>query len=200
MWPLNTFGLPGIGSPHQHKAQRREKRSRVRMMRISSPKAAVIGLLLVSGGAIVFRLWWASIPPKLPKGLRANSVWRGARTLPLPLPMKLAVYWNRVGAWESCWLDMNRNVDRCEFTDYKGAVLYQSDYTTCDGKPPVPDSRLQFGSRRQSFGFISLQDGTVLIPVNDCEIEKRSRSLDWCPHCEEPFPNLKERESVPNSR
>jgi hypothetical protein len=162
----------------------------MRRMRISKPIAISIGLVVVIGGSIILRLWWASYPPKLPKNLRANSVWIDGRAL--PFPYKLTAYFKPRGAWISCWLDTQRDVDRCQFTDYRGMVFYQNDYTSCDEKPPVPDARLQLRDHDQSTASIFLLDRTILWSASECEIQKRSRKLEWCPLCKEPWPNLKQ--------
>jgi hypothetical protein len=130
-----------------------------------------IGLVVVLGGSIILRLWWASQTPKLPQTLRANSVWIGPPPGRLAFAGRLAFV--PMGVWVSCWLDATGHVDRCQFANYKGAVLYEGEYTSCDDKPPLSDARLQLGNRRQSFSLVGLLDGTTLIPTSDCEIRKR---------------------------
>jgi len=150
--------------------------------------------VLIIGGPIVFRSWWVSHPPALPKNLPADSVWIKGPPAPLFLAPR--------GAWLGCWFDAQRNADRCRFADYKGGIIYEDDYTTCDDKPPLPDDRLQLEKRRQSTAFVFLPDGTMLQPTSECELIKRSRAAasEWCPHCKEPFPNLKQQSSPSNSR
>ena len=163
-------------------------------MRISKPIGIVIGLVLIIGGPIVLRGWWVSHPPALPKNLPADSVWIKGPPAPLFLAPR--------GAWLGCWFDAQRNADRCRFADYKGVVMFEDDYTSCDDKPPVPVARLKPRNHDQAFAFIFLEDRTMLWAANECEIGKRSRAdaSEWCPHCKEPFPNLKQENSPPNPR
>jgi hypothetical protein len=154
------------------------------------------------GTLVTLRVRWALQPPKLPTNLHGNPVWIAPDLRAFPVRFRLAAYFQPVGVWVGCWLDKQRNIDRCAFANYKGMILYEGDYTSCDDKPPVPDARLQLGNRRQSSLFVVLPDGTTLIPVSECEIRKRSESQanEWCPLCKEPFPNLKQQSSSPNSR
>jgi hypothetical protein len=71
-------------------------------------------------------------------------------------------------------LDTQRNVDTCKFANYKGKLLYESDYTTCENQPPVPDDGLRLRSENQATVRVFLQDGTMLIPVDLCNPRKRS--------------------------
>lgn len=123
---------------------------------------AVCLLTIVVGLA---RLWWASLPPKFPKNLSPNSVWITNIMVP-------RFSFVPRGVWVSCWLETQRNVDRCEFSDYKGMVWHQDDYTSCDDSLPVPDARLQLRNHDQSTAFVFLRDGTVLFPVSFCAARK----------------------------
>jgi hypothetical protein len=132
-----------------------------------SPKsiAIVVGVIVVIGGPIIFRRWWVSHPPNLPRNLRQNSVWIEGPPAPLFLAPR--------GVWLGCWLDTQRNVDRCQFADYKGVVWEQDDYTTCDNQSPLPDERLRLQTVNQATVRVFLQDGTMLIPVNLCNPRNR---------------------------
>ena len=39
-------------------------------------------------------------------------------------------------------MDAQHGVDRCKFADYQGKIHYESEYLTCDERPPVPDNGL----------------------------------------------------------
>jgi hypothetical protein len=164
-------------------------------MRILKAITVVIGLVLLSiGGLIIFRNWWVSHPPKIPKNLHADSVWIKGPPAPLFLAPR--------GIWLGCWFDAQRNVDRCQFADYKGLVLHEEDYISCDDKPPISDATLKPRDHDQSFAFVFLRDQTLLWSTTECEIMKRSgaSASEWCPLCKEPFPNLKQQSSPYKSR
>ena len=163
-------------------------------MRISKLLSIVIGLVLLICAPIVFRSWWVSHPPKVPRNLRADSVWIKGLSAPLFLAPR--------GVWLSCWLDTQRNVDRCQFADYKGLVLHEEDYISCNDKPPIPDAALKPRDHDQSFAFVFLTDQTLLWSATECKIMKRTgaSASEWCPLCKEPFPNLKQQSSPSNSR
>lgn len=146
-------------------------------------KFVAIGFIALIGTAIILRHWWVSHPPEPPENMPANSVWISGPSAPRFLAPR--------GAWLGCWLDTQQGVDKCRFASYKGVVLNESEYTTCDDKPPVPVARLKPRNHDQSTAFIFLQDGTMIWTKSECEIRKRSRNLDWCPNCKEPWPSLK---------
>ena len=137
-------------------------------MRISKFLAIVIGLIVVVGGSIIFRGWWVSHPPKLPNNLHANSVWIKGPPAPLFLAPR--------GVWLGCWSDIQPNVYRCQFADYKGVVWEEGDYTACNNQSLIPDERLRLQTENQSTIRVFLQDGTMLIPDNLCN--SRNRSAD----------------------
>lgn len=128
-----------------------------------------IGLIVIVGGSVILRVWWASHPPKLPGNLRANSVWVEGSPAPFVFTPR--------GVWVSCWLDTQRNVDRCQFADYEGKLGYEGDYTTCDNQSPMPDERLRLQNKNQAVVRVFLQDGTMLIPANLCDRRNRSAIL-----------------------
>jgi hypothetical protein len=63
-------------------------------------------------------------------------------------------------------MDSQIGLDRCKFADYKGKIIYQSEYVTCTEKPPVPDERLLL--KQSNSSFIYLRDGTLLVEVSLC--------------------------------
>jgi hypothetical protein len=115
--------------------------------------AGVLAALSILATAGLGRIYWASLPPKLPQGWSANSVWMTGRRLPLSL-------WPE-GAWVNCWLDSQRGVNRCRFANYQGTVFYEGDYAICDGRPPVPTNQLKLRNEG-SVWILHLQDGTPL--------------------------------------
>jgi hypothetical protein len=166
----------------------------MRKMQISKPIAIVVGLVVLIGGPIVFRSWWVSHPPKIPTNLHSDSIWiKGP-----PAPFFLAPR----GVWLGCWFDTQRKADRCQFADYRGVVMHEDDYTSCDDKPPVSAAALKPRNHDQSFAFIFLEDRTQLWSATECGIIKRSRAStsEWCPLCKEPFPDLKQQSTPSNSR
>jgi hypothetical protein len=117
-------------------------------------KFVAFGLIVFIGVAIILRDWWVSHPPAPPKNMSGNSVWIAGPPAPLFLAPR--------GAWLGCWFDTKHGVDKCRFANYKGVVMNETDYTTCDDKPPVPAARLKPRNHDQSTALIFLQDGTML--------------------------------------
>jgi hypothetical protein len=126
-------------------------------MRILKIIGASIGVLLVSLLLFIGLLVWKSQHPTRPKGWPPGSVYFRP-----PLRQFLA------GFWVGCQLDSNRNVDTCQFADFKGNTRYQGDYTTCDGRPPLPNEKLQLQQQNQAVIRVSLVDGTMLLPIDLC--------------------------------
>jgi hypothetical protein len=71
-------------------------------------------------------------------------------------------------------MDAHSGVDRCKFGNYKGRVIYEGEYVTCDERPPVPDDRLLL--KPSDLSFIYLRDGSVLFERSLCDA--RNKSLD----------------------
>ena len=119
--------------------------------------------------AVIARLHWAASTPSRPKDLPATAIWIPAPPAPLDFSPR--------GYWLACWLDIARNVDRCELTDYKGKSSFEADYSPVSGANPVPEARLHLGSMtsedlwapagQKLVPVAHLQDGTVLVPTED---------------------------------
>ena len=131
----------------------------------------IVGIIAALG-AIAARLQWASSAPSRPKKLPATAIWVPAPPAPLDFSPR--------GYWLACWLDGNRNVNRCELTDYKGRLRLHSeaDYSPLIGPNPVPEARLQLQPvsstgelwtlvDKDVFLIVHLQDGTVLVPTEN---------------------------------
>jgi hypothetical protein len=126
-------------------------------MRIFRGIGVVVGIGIV---IVLLRVWWASLPPKLPTDLSSSAIWVKTPTAPFSfVPM---------GFWVGCSLDAQRHVDRCRFADYKGKTVYESDYSTCDDRAPLLNDRLILKKGHQSIFFVSLQDGTILVQKGGC--------------------------------
>jgi hypothetical protein len=152
-------------------------------MRVPRWAVVLVGLFAVVGWLVVAGVWWASVQPKeAPANLQGKPVWA---VNPMPrfahFPANLLA---PRGMWVSCWLDARRNIDTCEFAGFNGRVWYRGDYTTCDGRPPLPDAGLFPVDFHQSVGFVSLLDGRVLSPVDDCPAKGRGGS----PTAGQPYP------------
>jgi hypothetical protein len=136
----------------------------------------IIGVVL--GGIVVLllitasRFWWATIPPRLPRHWPSGSVWVAGPPAPFD--------WSPRGQFVGCWLDSQRNVDRCQFANYRGKISFVGDYTTCDARPPLSDLELGVRPANYSQGtfdestvaYVRLQGGEILIPVSTCEARK----------------------------
>jgi hypothetical protein len=72
-------------------------------------------------------------------------------------------------------LDRQRAVDKCKFSDYDGRILSEGDYSTCDGRPPLPDEKLRLDRSGASAAVIRLQDGTLLFEASNCSTKGEAR-------------------------
>jgi len=136
----------------------------MQMRKIFGVSLAVLAIIVTFGA---LRIWWASRPPRLPRGWPSQSTWMIAYRPPLSLRPQ--------GAWAACWLDAQRNVDKCKFGDYKGRVFYEDDYTTCNGQPPLPTESLRL-ENQGSIWILRLQDGTALLQANACNARNSTPS------------------------
>jgi TonB family protein len=128
-------------------------------MRLVKIIACFVGVLLLSGLVFVGWVYRDVEHPRLPRGWPAGSVWIGSPLLRYAL----------AGSWIGCRLDTLRNIDTCKFANFRGKVWSESDYTTCDEKPPVKDERLLLRPDRQSVDLIWLRDGTLLVNKEECD-------------------------------
>jgi len=97
------------------------------------------------------------------------------------VPFKFSTH----GDWLECWKDDEVNMDRCKFTDEKGAVYYEDFVVPYDGVSPVPEGQLSIDvvrtgslhygvtAKNMSFPVIFLQNGQILLPKSDYEWGKR---------------------------
>jgi hypothetical protein len=122
--------------------------------------------------------WWATIPPSRPKDIPSNSAFimspSGGFILPLP----------KHGDWLYCWLDQERQVDRCRMTDTHGGLEYEGRFLPSDGSGSVPEADLQIDAkgtgprlrwtyfRNRIMPIIHLRNGTILIPAEAAEAAK----------------------------
>jgi hypothetical protein len=144
----------------------------LRLMRILKIVCAIAGLFIVLIVAVSLRFWWATLTPKIPKYWPQGSVWVVAPPVPLE--------WSPDGKFVGCWLDGQRNVDRCQFASYKGKIYYMGDYTSCDDRLPLSGQDLRIRAADYTKGTfdestvdaVRLQDGTILIPMSVCEARR----------------------------
>ncbi len=142
------------------------------MSRVSRVFCSAAVVLAVLEGVVIGLLWWASIQPKrAPRNLKGTPAW-----IVDPMPrFAYFPFWLFVprGFWVSCWLDTQRNVDMCEFADFNGKVSYEGDYTTCDGRPPLPTNEVGPTDFHQAVSPVLLVRGGSLIPVDECRPQSR---------------------------
>jgi hypothetical protein len=131
-----------------------------RMLKVGG---ALLGIFLVLVVSVVGWLWWQSNHPTLPKGWPIDSSWQKASDF---LPGWLGLV--GVGSWTSCEFDSKRSADTCKFADFRGKHIYEGEYSTCDGRSPIQGGHLRLSSRRQSTTRVFLQDGTMLLPKEEC--------------------------------
>lgn len=130
----------------------------MRGLKLGAASAAVLVVIAIG------RIWWASLPPKLPKGWPPGSIWVQEPGVRLSLVPR--------GAWEGCWLDAQHGVDQCKFADYKGKIFYEDEYETCTEQPPIADEGLRL--KPSTTTAIYLKNGTVLLEVSLCEAHNQS--------------------------
>jgi hypothetical protein len=132
-----------------------------RIMRMLKSVGLSIGVLVILVLIFIGRLWWEAGHPIRPKDWPPDSVWLEA---PHTWPGLLLL-----GYWVGCSVDTEKNVDRCRFADNRGKVVHEDDYTTCDGKPAIPNQELLLRPGQQSFAFIFLRDGRVMVSQDLCD-------------------------------
>jgi hypothetical protein len=136
--------------------------------------AGVAAILVIMVFAAFLRFWWATLTPSIPKNWPQGSMWIEAPPAPFD--------WSPRGDFVGCWLDSQRNVDRCQFADYKGKVSHVGEYTTCDERSPISNQELNIRAADYSKGTfdestvygVRLQNGKILIPVSACEARRNS--------------------------
>lgn len=143
----------------------------MRMLKIVGLILAVLALCIT---ALIARFWWATLTPRVPEHWPSGSVWVEAPPAPFD--------WSPRGEFVGCWLDSQRNVDRCQFANYRGKISHVGDYTACNDQPPLSDSQLRIRVADYTKGtfdestanVVKLQLGTILIPTSACETRKNA--------------------------
>jgi hypothetical protein len=114
--------------------------------------AALVGIAAVW-------IWRASLTQQRPNGWPADSIWVQEPGVHFSFAPR--------GVWEGCWLDSNTGLDRCQFGDYKGRILFRSDYLICEEHRGVPNEELSL--KPSTSAFIFLRNGAMLIESNLCK-------------------------------
>lgn len=144
----------------------------IRLMQSLKTTGVVLAVLILGIIGVVARFWWATLTPKVPEHWPQGAVWVEAPPAPLD--------WSPRGQFVGCWLDSQWNTDRCQFANYRGKISHVGDYTTCDDRSPLSDSRLGIRAADYTKGTfdestidaVKLQGGMILIPVSACEARK----------------------------
>jgi hypothetical protein len=133
--------------------------------------ACVAIVLAVIFSAVVVRLHWASTTPSRLKGMPRNAIWVPAPPAPLDLFPR--------GVWLGCWLDRERNVNRCKVTDYAGSSIFDEDFSPVIGPVPIAEEQLQLKEvgtmelwaypekDRRGVPIVRLKNGSILVPSRD---------------------------------
>ena len=143
-------------------------------MRTLKIVGVVLAVLILGIIGVAARFWWATLTPNIPEHWPSGSVWVEGPPAPLD--------WSPRGQFVGCWLDSQRNVDRCQFANYQGKISHVGDYTTCDDRPPLSDSQLKIRTADYTKGAfdestidaVKLQGGILLIAVSACEARKNT--------------------------
>ena len=146
------------------------------MRTLKTTGAIILAVLILSVICVIARFWWATLTPRVPEHWPSGSVWVEGPPAPLD--------WSPRGQFVGCWLDSQRNVDRCQFANYQGKITHVGDYTTCNDRPPLSNSQLGIRAADYTKGTfdestmdaVKLQSGMILIPVSACEARKSTAS------------------------
>jgi hypothetical protein len=87
----------------------------------------------------------------------------------------------RRGGWAHCWLDHRENVNRCRIYNASGERLLPLNdkndpddvYLKYEGSGPVPEAQLQIYPELTGPIVVWLQNGVILIPRSDYDVQKR---------------------------
>ncbi len=127
--------------------------------------------------AFLALMWWGSRIPRRPADISSRGVFLEMGVV----PFKLSSH----GDWLECWKDERANLDRCKYTDEKGAIYFEDFVLPYDGISPVPEGELVIDTvRTRSFHYgvtdknirfplIFLQNGQILLPQADYDWGKR---------------------------
>jgi hypothetical protein len=133
----------------------------------------VLGLIVTLFIVFLFLMEWGTRIPKRPANISSKGVFLEVGVV----PFKLSTH----GDWLECWKDDVANLDRCRYTDEKGAVYYEDFVLPYEGVSPVPaveliidparTRSLHYGVTDKNYRFplIFLQNGQILLPKSDFE-------------------------------
>ncbi len=109
--------------------------------------------LTIVAGILLFAIWYctAFVLPNHPRRPKNVS------------PSATLIFQGGLAFWERCWVDENINQNSCQIFNGAGVILVDDIFLPYSGTGPVPESRLKISSNGH-WGYITLQDGTILIP------------------------------------
>ena len=142
--------------------------------------ATLVALIVV---VIIGFYWLARIPPKRPSTVPTSAVFIWGLPVGLPTAPR--------GMWVDCWLDSDRNEDRCRVTSVKGDVTYEGVFLPYRRPTPLPERKLtidasatneDWADREVWVGetklvpLVTLRNGEILIPK--AAYESGTKKLD----------------------
>ena len=151
----------------------------------------VLGLVLTPFILFLFFMQRGTRIPRRPANISSSGVFLEVGVV----PFKLSTH----GDWLECWKDDGANMDRCRYTDEKGAVYYEDFVLPYEGISPAPAGELvidpartrsfHYGVTDKNFRFplIFLRNGQILLPQSDYERGKQNvdfwvkRKIDKAP-------------------
>jgi hypothetical protein len=137
----------------------------------------LLGLAAIAFVGFLILAWWGSRPPKRPANISSKGVFLEVGVV----PFKFSTH----GDWLECWKDTGVNMDRCKYTDEKGAVRFEDFVLPYEGVSPVPEGELVVDAQRTKsfhysvtdknirFPLIYLKNGQILLPQSDYEWGKK---------------------------
>jgi hypothetical protein len=137
-----------------------------------------LGLVATIFIVVLFLMQRGTRVPPRPANISSRGVFLEVGVV----PFKLSTH----GDWLECWKDDAANMNRCRYTDEKGAVYFEDFVLPYEGVSPVPAGELVIDPVRTGsfhygvtdknlrFPLIFLRNGQILLPQSDYEWGKQT--------------------------
>lgn len=154
-------------------------------LRVRTIMLRVVGFMVAMSIVLLILMVRGTRIPKRPANISTRGVFLEVGSV----PFKFSTH----GDWLECWKDDEVNMDRCKYTDEKGAVYYEDFVLPYEGHSPIPQEqliidttrtgRLHYGvtAKNLRFPLIVLQNGQILLPQSDYDWGKKNVDY-WVTH------------------